>query len=558
MLRQPQEKINYLYGRLSHEDELAGDSNSIINQRKILERYAEENGFTPFEFIYDDGFSGADFERPAFSRMIEDVEAGKVSTVIVKDMSRFGRDYLKVGFYTEILFAEKDVRLIAVNDNVDTERGENDFTPMMNLFNEWFVRNTSKKIRAVWQAKGKSGERLAVIPPYGYRKDENDTKQLVIDDESAAVVRRIFRLSVDGYGPAQIARTLNAEHILNPSAYKYEHGIMQKARPCKDPYFWNTTTVHKILDAPEYLGQTVNFKTWSKSYKDNRPRLNPAEKQMVFEDTHPAIIDPETWEIVRKMREHKRRAPRYGENGLFSGVAYCSDCGNKLYFHTRIVWNKAKTQSRLEGSYSCSEYRKQVQYLADGRKCTCHFIREAVLEQLVLEELRDLLAFIARHEKRFVRLVMDKSSQDQKRETAVKKKTLAKQKQHIAEIDALIERLYIDNVSGKVTDERYEKMSAKFETEQAALIQAHDALEAEIAEQEREAVNVDEFLSVVRRYTEIEKLNPAIVHEFIDRIIIHEPEQARGNRRQKVEIIYNKIGAVDLESWQDENATASA
>ena len=542
MNRQPNNKINYLYGRLSHEDELAGDSNSIINQRKILTKYAEDNGFTPYEFIYDDGFSGADFERPSFSRMIEDVEAGSVSTIIVKDMSRFGRDYLKVGFYTEILFSEKDVRLIAVNDNIDTERGENDFAPMMNIFNEWFVRSTSKKIRAVWQAKGKSGERLAVIPPYGYRKDENDPKQLVIDEDSAAVVRRIFRLSVEGNGPAQIARMLNGEHILNPSAYKYEHGIMSKARPCKDPYFWNTTTVHKILDAPEYLGQTVNFKTWSKSYKDSKPRLNPPDKQLVFEDTHPAIIDVETWEIVRSMRQHKRRAPRYGNPGLFSGVAYCSDCGSKLYFHTRAIKNKWGT--RYEGSYSCSEYRKDVQY-QEGRKCTCHFIRESQLEQLVLEELRDLLRYIPKHEKQFVRVVMDRSAQEYRRETAAKKRAAEKHRRRIAELDTLIERLYVDNVSGKITDERYEKMSAKFETEQAELVETVDTLETEIAEEENQAVSVDKFLSVVRRYAVIEELTPAIVHEFIDRIIVHEPEQARGDRRQKVEIIYNNIGAVD-------------
>ncbi|AOT71302.1 recombinase family protein [Geosporobacter ferrireducens] len=500
MKRQPDKKI-YLYGRLSHEDELQGDSNSIINQRKILTKYAEENGFTPYEFIYDDGFSGADFERPSFTKMIEEVEAGNVATVIVKDMSRFGRDYLKVGFYTEILFSEKDVRLIAVNDNVDIGRGENDFTSMMNLFNEWYVKNTSKKIRAVWQAKGKSGERLAVIPPYGYRKDPDNPKQLVIDEESAANVRRIFRLSVDGYGPAQIASLLNDEHILNPSGYKYEHDIVKKARPCKDPYFWNTTTVHK----PEYLGLTINFKTWSKSYKDNRPRLNPPEKQLVFEDTHPAIIDPETWDIVRSMRQHKRRAPRYGKSGLFSGVAYCADCGAKLYFYTRSIKNKWGT--RYEGSYSCSEYRKDVQYQGK-RKCTCHFIRESQLEQLVLEELRDLLRYIPKHEKQFARVVMDRSAQEYKRETAAKKRTAEKHRCRIAELDTLIERLYVDNVSGKITDERYEKMSGKFETEQ-------------------------------------EELTPAIVHEFIDRIIVHEPEQARGDRRQKVETIYNNIGAVD-------------
>jgi len=404
------------------------------------------------------------------------------------------------------------------------------------------VRSTSKKIRAVWQAKGKSGERLAVIPPYGYRKDENDSKRLVIDEESAAVVRRIFRLSVEGNGPAQIARMLNAEHLLNPSAYKYEHGIMSKARPCKDPYFWNTTTVHKILDAPEYLGQTVNFKTWSKSYKDSKPRLNPPDKQLVFEDTHPAIIDVETWEIVRSMRQHKRRAPRYGNPGLFSGVAYCSDCGSKLYFHTRAIKNKWGT--RYEGSYSCSEYRKDVQY-QEGRKCTCHFIRESQLEQLVLEELRDLLRYIPKHEKQFVRVEMDRSAQEYKRETAAKKRAAEKHRRRIVELDTLIERLYVDNVSGKITDERYEKMSAKFETEQAGLMGTVATLETEIAEEESQAVNVDRFLSVVRRYAVIEELTPAIVHEFIDRIIVHEPEQARGDRRQKVEIIYNNIGAVD-------------
>ena len=541
MKRQPDKKV-YLYGRLSHEDKLAGDSNSIINQRRILEKYAKEHGFIPYEFIYDDGFSGTDFKRPAFAQMIADVEAGQVATVIVKDMSRFGRDYLKVGFYTEILFSEKDVRLIAINDNVDTECGENDFTSMMNLFNEWYVKNTSKKIRAVWQAKGKSGERLAVIPPYGYRKDENDPKQLIVDDESSEVVRRIFRLSVEGLGPAQIARWLNGEHILNPSSYKHECGILKKPRPCKDPYFWNTTTVHKILDAPEYLGQTVNFKTWSKSYKDSRSRLNPPENQLVFEDTHPAIIDIETWDIVRSMRKHKRRAPRYGNPGLFSGVAYCSDCGSKLYFYTSAIKNKWGT--RHEGSYSCAEYRKGVQY-QEGRKCSCHFIREIQLEQLVLEELRDLLRYIPKHEKQFARVVMDRNTQEYKRDAAAKKRMIEKHRRRVSEIDTLVERLYMDNLSGKITDERYEKMSGKLETEQADLEQFLVSVEEEIAEQESRVANVDRFLTVVRRYTEIEKLTPAIVHEFIDRIIVHEPEQARGDRRQKVEIIYNNIGAVD-------------
>jgi len=328
--RQLNEKITYLYGRLSREDENMGDSESIENQRKILIEYAENNGFTPYEFIYDDGISGADWDRPGFDKILEDVEAGRVRAIITKDRSRLGRDRLKLGFLTEILFPQHDVRYIAIHDNTDSER-EDDIAPLIDLFNEWYVRNTSKKIRAVFQAKGKDGERLAVIPPYGYRKAEDDPKQLEIDEESAAVVRRIFRLSVDGQGPAQIARLLNSEHILNPNAYKYEHEIIKKARPCRDPYFWNTTTVHKILDAPEYIGMTVNFKTFTKSYKDKKQRLTPPEKQMVFEGTHPPIIDAETWEIVRRMREHKRRTPRYGNTGLFTGSAYCSDCGAKQY-----------------------------------------------------------------------------------------------------------------------------------------------------------------------------------------------------------------------------------
>lgn len=411
------------------------------------------------------------------------------------------------------------------------------------------MRNTSKKIRAVQQAKGRSGERLAVITPYGYRKGE-DGKTLVVDEDSAAVVKRIFRLSVGGHGPAQIAKILNSERLLNPSAYKYEHGILQKARPCKDPYFWNTTTVHKILDAPEYLGHTVNFKTFTKSYKDNKVRQTPVEQQLVFENTHPAIIDEETWDIVRKMRQHKRRSPRYGNPGLFSGVAYCSDCGSKLYYHTRAVWNKAKTVVRYEGSYSCSTYRKGVQY-QDGTGCTCHYIRENILEELVTQELRDLLAFVTRHEKKFIRLVTDESRQERTKEMASMKRAAEKHRRRIAEIDLLIERLYLDNVSGKVSDERYEKMSSKLETEQAGLTAILTTLETKIAEQDEQALGVDRFISAVCRYTEIEELTPAIIHEFIDKIIIYEPEQARGNRRQRVEIIYNKIGAIDLDSWQN-------
>lgn len=362
MQAQSTNKKIYLYGRLSKEDELQGDSNSIINQRNILTKYAEENGLKNYEFIYDDGYSGADFERPSFKKMIEEVEAGNVSLIAVKDLSRFGRDYLKVGFYTEMLFVEKDVRFIAINDNVDNAKGENDFVPMMNLFNEWFVRNTSKKIREVKQAKGKAGEKMTVYPKYGYRKYPDDKK----------------------------------------------------------PHFWHTTTIHKMLDTREYIG--------------------------------------DIWEIVRKMREHKHRPTRHGNVGLFTGIAYCADCNEKLYFHTREIFNKGRTKSRFDGLYSCSTYRKQTQYQRNTEQgCTAHYIRENVLEQLVLVELRELLKFVGRNETEFAKMVMDKSEKEHTKLLTAKKAETQKIKSRICELDKLIERIYEDNVSGKITDKRFAK-----------------------------------------------------------------------------------------------------
>ena len=453
---------------------------------------------------------------------------------------------MKVGFYTEILFPSKDIRFIAVPDNVDNAQGENDFAPMMNLFNEWFLKNTSRKIRAVQEAKGKSGEKLTVYPKYGYRKDPADKKKWIIDEESAAVVKRVFNLFASGINPAQISAMLTSERILCPSAYKEINGINKAPQPCKEPCHWHTTTIHKILDTREYLGHTVNFKTYSKSYKDNRSRQNPIENQMVFENTHPAIIDIDLWEVVQKMRKHKRRAPRYGNIGLFTGVAYCPDCGEKLYFHTREIWNKDKTKSRLDGSYSCSTYRKQTQYQRlNNQGCTAHYIGEKSLEQLVKEELRELLNFVKVNEDEFVQLVVGKSAVLKSNSLSAKKQNIQKVTDRINELDRLIERIYEDNVSGKITDERFTKLSSKYETEQAELNVKIPALQKELSAIESQNANIDRFLQIVRKYTEVEELTPAIVNEFIDRIIVHDPEQARGkNRVQRVEIVYNNIGVV--------------
>ena len=340
--------------------------------------------------------------------------------------------------------------------------------------------------------------------------------------------------------------------LLNPSAYKYEKGIMTKQRPMKDAYFWNATTIHKILDAPEYLGKTINFKTYSKSYKDNKSRLNPKENQLVFENTHPAIIDEGTWAIVRKMRQTKRRAPRYGAVGVFTGLVYCSDCNAKLYYLTREL--RTKSATRYEGAYSCSEYRKATQY-QEGRKCTCHYISEIALTDIVLDSMRKVLCYAAENELAFAQLIMDKSEIEAKKDIATKKRILSQKRKRIDELDNLFERVYEDNVSGKLSDERFSKMSEKYEQEQRDIRAEVIELETAITGQESRLGDVDKFLSVVRKYTDIQTLSPSITNEFLDRIIVHEPEKARGNRIQRVDIVYNGIGMLELP--KDDNVTLS-
>jgi DNA invertase Pin-like site-specific DNA recombinase len=558
MKRQPN-KIIYLYARLSQEDEQAGDSNSIVNQRSILTKYAEENNLTPYDFVYDDGYSGTDWERPAFSQIIEDVEAGNVSIVIVKDLSRFGRDYLKVGFYSEILFPKHDVRLIAVHDNVDTDLGENDLAPMVNLFNEWYVKSTSRKVRAIINAKGKSGERISVVPKYGYRKTENDPRKLEIDEESAAVVRRVFNMYANGTGARGIAIALTAEGIRNPTTYKSESGILKKPRPTGTTTYWNASTVTGILDAQEYLGHTVNFKTYSKSYKDKKSRKNAPENLMVFEDTHPAIIDKATWDIVRKMRKHKRRPPVYGTPGLFSGLAYCSDCGAKLYFNMRKLHTK-RDGEKLDGAYACSEYKKDLS-AGYPRTCSAHYIREEVLKDIVTEEIRKVLAFVSENEKAFAVQIMETNEAEQKREITANKRLIAQKQKRIDELDRLFERIYEDNIIGKLNDERFAKMSEKYEQEQRDLRDEVVFLETAVAESEGKLGNVDHFITLVREYVGVEILSQGMVNAMIDKIIVYEPEVAYGkNRTQRVEILFSGVGKIEptLEQRQTQNNARGA
>jgi Site-specific recombinases, DNA invertase Pin homologs len=547
----------YLYARLSQEDEQAGDSNSIINQRSILTKYAEENNLTPYEFVYDDGYSGTDWERPAFSQIIEDVEAGNVSTVVVKDLSRFGRDYLKVGFYSEILFPNHDVRLIAVHDNVDTDLGENDLAPMVNLFNEWFVKSTSRKVRAIINAKGKSGARIAGVPLYGYRNSEENPGKLEIDEESAAVVRRIFNMYANGVGARGIAMALTSEGISNPTTYKSENGILKKPRPAGTTTYWHASTIRIILDSQEYLGHTVNFKTYSKSYKDKKSRKNAPENQMVFENTHPAIVDKAIWDIVRKMRSHKRRPPVYGTPGMFSGLAYCADCNAKLYFNMRKITTK-KYGEKLDGAYACSVYKKDLS-AGYPRKCSAHYIREEVLKDIVSEEIRKVLAFVSKNEKAFALQIMETNEAEQKREITTHERIVIQKRKRFEELDKIFERIYEDNIVGKLSDERFVKMSAKYEQEQRDLKNEIVNLETLILTSESRLGNVDHFIKLVREYSEVETLSQGMVNAMIDRIIVHEPTVAYGsNRTQEVEIFFTGVGKVDMPQEQALEQTQSS
>jgi len=465
--------------------------------------------------------------------------------VVVKDLSRFGRDYLKVGFYSEILFPKHDVRLIAVHDNVDTDLGENDLAPMVNLFNEWYVKSTSRKVRAIIQAKGKSGERIAVVPKYGYRKIENDTSKIEVDEESAAVVRRIFNMYANGIGARGIAMALTSEGIRNPTTYKSESGILKKPRPTGTTTYWNASTVTGILDAQEYLGHTVNFKTYSKSYKDKKSRKNAPENVMVFENTHPAIIDKATWDVVRKMRSHKRRPPVYGMPGLFSGLVYCSDCNAKLYFNMRKITTK-KYGERLDGAYACSEYKKDLS-AGYPRKCTAHYIREEVLKDIVSEEIRKVLAFVSQDEKAFALQVMATNEVEHKREITANKRLIVQKQKRIDELDKIFERIYEDNIIGKLNDERFAKMSVKYEQEQRDLRFEVANLETSVSSSESKLGNVGHFIALVREYTGMETLSQGMVNAMIDKIIVHKPDVSYGkNRTQKVEIFFVGVGSILL------------
>ncbi|TXT17052.1 MAG: hypothetical protein FD133_1566 [Erysipelotrichaceae bacterium] len=526
------EKWAALYCRLSRDDDNEGDSNSIANQKKILQKYAMENGYTNFKFFIDDGYSGTNFNRPGFQEMIADIEAGNVSTVIIKDMSRFGRDYLQVGMYTEIMFPEQNIHFIAINDGVDSEKGDNEFTPFRNIINEWYAKDTSKKIRAVNQAKGKAGEHLSTHAPFGYIKDPDNPKKWVVDEDAAEIVRRIFNLCVNGIGPTQIATRLNAESVPTPTAYRTKNGLSGASGGLTQAAErWRSATVVHILEHKEYLGHTVNFKTYRKSYKQKKKCDNPEEKQLVFENTHEAIIEPEVFELVQKIRQQRRRVTRFGDAGLFSGLLFCADCGKKMYY--------CRSHNYTQEYYTCSTYRTDV------HRCTAHYIGIQALTKVVQSELRRIIGFASAYEDQFVQMVMHNSMRDQKRILAVKQKELVQFQKRTKELDILFQKIYEDNVSGKLNDERFSKLSATYETEQRDLRVKTSEYEEAISTQENQGVNVNSFLRIVRKYTEITELTAAMLNEFVEKIIVHASDKSNGKRTQKIDIYFNFVGVVD-------------
>ena len=528
-----QEEITALYCRLSQDDKQEGDSNSIINQKKILKKYALDRGYTNIQFYIDDGVSGTTFNRAGFQSMIADVETGKVKRVIVKDMSRLGRDYLQVGMYTEIFFPEHDVHFIAVNDGVDSNQEDNEFTPFRNIINEWYAKDTSKKIRAVKRSKGMAGEHIGSHPPYGYMKNPENKKEWIIDEEAAEVVREIFRLCVGGYGPTRIAHILTERKILCPTYYALEKGGKQRTVLPADKYTWNGPVVAKILDRMDYLGHTVNFKTHVKSYKVHKTIYNSPDQWKVFEGTHEAIIDKETFEIVQKIRAGKRRPTRMGEMPMFSGLLYCADCGRKLSFHRKA------DEPAEKHHYLCENYR------INTANCTMHYIRNVVVERIVLENLKEVIQYVSNYEDEFVRMIMDSDMRQRNRELSQKKKRLAEIQKRIGELDTIFQRIYEDNIIGKLSDERFMKMSKGYEDEQHTLQIEADEIQSELQQEEKKGVDVKCFLAIVKKYTDLTELTAEILREFIDKIIVHAPDKSSGRRLQEIEIIYNHIGEFD-------------
>lgn len=525
------EAITALYCRLSVDDPNGGDedSNSIQHQKEMLLTYCKANGYPNVRVYVDDGYSGTNFERPDFKRMIADIEAGEVKRVIIKDMSRLGRDYLQVGMFTEVFFQEHDVHFIAISDGVDSQKGDNELTPFRNLFNEWYARDCSKKQRAVKRMKGMSGQRVATQIPYGYLKGEDG--KLVLDPETAPTVKLIFDLCLQGYGPTQIARILTEKgNIPTPGTIEAQRTKRKQHYHPEAPCTWETKTIVCILARKEYLGHTVNFKCTTKSYKSKKRIAIPEDQQMVFENTHEAIIDQDTFDRVQVLRQQRRRPTKMGEMGMFSGLVFCADCGARMHQCRSSTWTKEQE------CFICGNAQRRI------NPCSRHYIRVVVLEELVRENLRQVAAMVKDHEAEFVRQIANRTMEEQRRGLNELKKALSLKEKRISELDGIIKRLYEDNITGKLSDERFKILSDGYEEEQHTLKAEVPQLQAAIQEADSKTVNITSFLKAVKKYTDFEELTPGMLRDLIEKIVVHAPDKSSGHRRQQVDIYYTFVG----------------
>ena len=535
------ERITALYCRLSRDDEQQGESNSIKNQKSILSKYAESNGFKNTEFFVDDGFSGTNFTRPAFMELMDLAEQGKIGTIIVKDHSRLGRNRLVVGQLLEEDFVKLNIRYIAIMDNIDSSKGLNDFLPIQDWFNEMHAKNTSQKVRAVFKNKGNSGIPLTVNPPFGYKKSELDKNKWDVDEPAAQVVRKIFKYCIDGYGVLQIAKKLKEEHIMTPTEYMQSMNkpTINKVQEVENS--WSAETICHILSRQEYIGDTINFKTTRRSFKDKTKIDLPQEEWKIFKNTHEPIIDEETFNLVQKIRNSRRRNQKTGKQSVFSGHLFCNECGAKLYYCTSQYFTPDKD------FYRCSNYKNNSTH-----SCTAHNIKDKILRDLVLENLQNTLKYVKDFEHIFVMEQLEKSTEAEKQELNRKQKELAKNTARIKELDRLFQHIYEDNVNGKISDERFELLSKTYENEQNNLKNRNEILSKEISTEEQKTNNINDFIDNVRKYTEIKELTPKIINEFIDKIKVHEWTIVNGKRYRQVDIYYNGVGIIGIPTTEEQ------
>ena len=525
----------FLYERLSRDDNLEGESYSIGNQKKLLAKVAKEKGYTNLVHFLDDGISGVTMDRPGFVEMICQLEQGKAAAVFVKDLSRLGRNYIEVGRLTEEFFPDHDIRLVAVSDNIDTAEGENELAPIRNLFNEWYARDISKKRRISNKIKGNAGEPMGQ-PPYGYIKNPNDPKHWIVDDEAAQVVRRVYSMTLEGFGTEQIAAQLEKDDVLTPRAYWLTKGIKRPGKGKQQPPTkWNSSTITKILSLQEYCGDILNFKTYSKSYKNKKRIDNDRENWVVFQDVHEAIIERAVYEQVQQKRgKIRKRRTNSGEHNMFSGLLVCADCGSNLHFH----FNQGNPEIKY---FNCSNYK--------GNRGTCtstHYVRVDFLEEVVLGEIRRLTKFASLYEDEFVKAVIGHSQQTEQTDRKLKEKELKTLLARDEELDGLFERIYEDNVSGKLSDDRFAKMSRRYEDEQKELSEKIKKLRSEIEKQSSRSMTTDMFIGLVRKYTRARKLTPRMLNELVEKIEVFNAEKIDGVWEQRLRIHYNCVGTIEI------------